>query len=78
MQGIREYLVLMPTLIIRRAIGGAGCNYSLLGEPRMIGKHRVAVASVEVSWAALNEARKRTKMSNPVLSYIDPNNQEAA
>jgi N-acyl-L-homoserine lactone synthetase len=78
MHGIKEYLVLMPTLIIRRAIGGAGCNYALLGEPRLIGKHRVAVASVEVSWEALTEARRRTKISDSVLSYIDPDKQEAA
>ncbi|MBT3629073.1 MAG: autoinducer synthase [Rhodospirillaceae bacterium] len=66
--GIQQYLVLMPILIIRRIIGGAGCNYDLLGETKSIGNHRVGVASVEVSHAALAEARRRFGIHDPVLS----------
>ena len=67
--GIQQYLVLMPILIIRRIIGGAGCQFKLLGEPRTIGNHRVGVAAVEVSHAALLEARRRFGIHDPVLKF---------
>ena len=69
---IQHFLVLMPVLIIRRIIGGAGCHYEWLGEPRNIGKHRVAVARVTVSPQALHEARRRFGDSSPVLNYVNP------
>lgn len=76
MQGIRRYLVLMPVPIISRVIGGAGCSYSYLGEPHMLGRHRVAVASVDVSAEILIEARRRLNVDEPVIQYWE--NEEAA
>ncbi len=68
LNGIRQYLVLMPNLIIRRIIGAAGCDFELLGTPRQLGSHRVAVAAVDVSHGALAEARRRFAIHNPVLN----------
>ena len=72
LNGIRHYLVLMPVLIIRRVIGGAGCQYVWLGEPRSIGKHRVAVARVTVSSQTLHEARRRFGAFSPILNHVNP------
>lgn len=66
--GIRQYLVLMPALIIRKVIGGAGCRYQWLGEQRRVDKYRVAAASVEVSPQDLAAARNRLGIHQPVLN----------
>ena len=66
---IRHYLVLMPVPIIKRIIGGAGCQYEWLGDSRNIGRHRVAVARVTVSPQALGEARRRFGLFSPVLNH---------
>lgn len=78
MQGIRRYLVLMPVPIISRVIGGAGCTYAYLGEPRTLGRHRVAVASVDVSAEILREARRRLNAPEPVLNYHQDWTEEEA
>ncbi len=68
LNGIRQYWVLMPVPIIRRIIGGAGCRYKWLGRPQSIGKHQIAVASVEVSPQALAVVRNRLGINDPVLN----------
>jgi acyl homoserine lactone synthase len=71
LHGVRQYWVLMPAMIIRRVIGCAGCAHELLGPPQRLGKHRVAVAAVEVSHEALVEARRRSGIHRPVLNIED-------
>jgi acyl homoserine lactone synthase len=68
LHGISRYLVVMPPLIIRRAIGGLGCDYRFLGAPQRLGRHPVVAASVAVSRQILTEARRRAGIHGPVLS----------
>jgi hypothetical protein len=58
----------MPPLIIRRAIGGLGCDYRLLGAARQLGRHTVAAAAVAVSWRSLTEARQRADIAQSILT----------
>lgn len=68
LHGIQRYLVLMPILIIRKVIGGAGCPFELIGQPQRLGSHRVAIAAVDVSVHALAKARQRLGIHHPVLN----------
>lgn len=65
--GIERYLVLMPHLIIRRTIGGAGCRFRFLGQSRNLAEYPVAAAEIEVSTEAWNQARGKLGLSRPVL-----------
>lgn len=69
--GIDRYLVLMPHLIIRRTIGGAGCNYRFLGETRNLADYPVAAAEIEVSEQALASARAKCAVPGSVLRRHD-------
>lgn len=69
--GIDRYLVLMPHLIIRRTIGGAGCNYRFLGESRNLADYPVAAAEIEVSEQALASARAKCGVHGSVLRRHD-------
>ncbi|MCA1908552.1 MAG: hypothetical protein LDL39_09340 [Magnetospirillum sp.] len=69
--GIDRYLVLMPHLIIRRTIGGAGCNYRFLGETRNLADYPVAAAEIEVSEQALTSARAKCAVPGSVLRRHD-------
>ncbi|MCP5371487.1 MAG: GNAT family N-acetyltransferase [Hyphomicrobiales bacterium] len=75
--GVDQFLVMMPVLIIRKVIGGAGCPYEWLGSPHQVGRHRVAAASVDVSSAILSEARMRLGVTYPVLSNGERNKEAA-
>lgn len=79
-RNISNYLVVMPALIIKRNIGGAGCAYRMLGRSSDVGSYPVAAASVEVSETSLLEARRRLNIPGPVLADIAPDHadQEAA
>jgi N-acyl-L-homoserine lactone synthetase len=68
LHGISHFLVVMPPLIIRRAIGGLGCDYRLLGAARQLGRHTVAAAAVAVSWRSLTEARQRADIAQSILT----------
>lgn len=65
--GVDRYLVLMPHLIIRRTIGGAGCAYRFLGESRTLADYPVAAAEIEVSPQALASARAKIGIVGSVL-----------
>ena len=67
MMGIERYLVLMPPLIIRRTIGGAGCQVRFLGQSRSLAAYPVAAAEIRVSAEALAGARARAGLDQPVL-----------
>ncbi|WP_291717171.1 acyl-homoserine-lactone synthase [Magnetospirillum sp. 64-120] len=69
--GIDRYLVLMPHLIIRRTIGGAGCKFRFLGESRTLTDYPVAAAEIEVSEQALASARAKCAISGSVLRRHD-------
>ena len=77
LNGIRQYLVLMPVLIIRRVFGCAGCTYEWLGQPRVLGRHRVAVAAIDVSYDALLKSRHRFRIHSPVLNLEHPDEEAA-
>lgn len=68
--GIERYLVLMPHLIIRRTIGGAGCAYRFLGQSRNLADYPVAAAEIEVSERAWSTARAKLGLSAPVLVRV--------
>lgn len=65
--GIDEYLVVMARAVVRRTIGGLGCNVRFLGSSDHIGRYPVSAASVGVSAEALREARLRTGIASPIL-----------
>lgn len=67
MSDIDRYLVLMPQLIIRRTIGGAGCDYRFLGESRNLAAYPVAAAEVSVSPEALLRARAKAGLTGDIL-----------
>lgn len=71
MNGIDRYLVLMPQLIIRRTIGGAGCDYRFLGESRNLAAYPVAAAEVSVSQEALSRARVKAGLADDILIRHD-------
>jgi len=75
--GVDQFLVMMPVLIIRKVIGGAGCNFEWLGSPHKVGRHKVAAAAVDVSPATLVEARMRLRVGYPVLSHAGRNKEAA-
>lgn len=67
MMGIERYLVLMPPLIIRRTIGGAGCEVRFLGQSRELAAYPVAAAEIRVSPEALARARARAGIEYDVI-----------
>lgn len=69
--GINRYLVLMPHLIIRRTIGGAGCNFRFLGETRALADYPVAAAEIEVNAQALASARAKIGFHGSLLRRHD-------
>lgn len=77
-QGISRYLVVMPPLVIRRAIGGLGCNYRLLGAPQRLGWHPVVAASITASRQSLAEARRRSRIDRPVLAMAGESTETIA
>lgn len=75
-RGISEYLVLMPAFFVRRQIGGAGCQYRLLGQTQQFGRVQMAVAAVDVTVDALANARCRAGITSALLDA--PRLQESA
>jgi len=69
MLGIERYLVLMPPLIIRRTIGGAGCEVRFLGQSRELAAYPVAAAEIRVSPEALAAARARAGIDHEVIRH---------
>ena len=69
MMGIERYLVLMPPLIIRRTIGGAGCEVRFLGQSRELAAYPVAAAEIRVSPEALARARARAGIEYDVIRH---------
>lgn len=67
--GIDRYLVLMPQLIIRRTIGGAGCDYRFLGASRDLAAYPVAAAEVGVTHDALLRARAKAGLPGDILIH---------
>ncbi|HEX2580390.1 MAG TPA: acyl-homoserine-lactone synthase [Dongiaceae bacterium] len=56
---IERFMVVMPTQIIRRVIGNAGCPYHYLGEPQIMDGMRIAAAAIEVSADIVAHIRHR-------------------
>lgn len=75
--GIESIWVLMPMLIIRRAIGQLGCPYEWMSDPQRIGMHKIAIARVEVSPHALARARDNLGIHHSVLNPL-PEHRVAA
>jgi acyl homoserine lactone synthase len=65
--GVERYLVLMPALIIRRTIRGAGCEVRFLGQSRELAEYPVSAAEIRVTPQALASARARAGIDWPII-----------
>src|SRR5690606_39275753 len=66
-QGIRRYLALMPVRLLEHVIVKAGCEVTLLGPTRRIGRFPTVAASLAVSPKVLAEIRIRAALGQRSL-----------
>ena len=66
--GIRQYLVVMPVRLLQCVVVKAGCEVSILGSSRMIGRFPTVAAYLTVSQNVLAELRRRAGIGAPVLA----------
>jgi acyl homoserine lactone synthase len=78
LHGVARYLVVMPPLIIRRAIGGLGCPFEFLGSAARLGRHGAVAAAVYPTAQTLAEGRRRAGVAFPVLNFAARRDAEAA
>ncbi|MEG3617508.1 acyl-homoserine-lactone synthase [Magnetovibrio sp. PR-2] len=66
--GIQSYLVLSPLAILRRVIGpgGAGCEYTQLGDQEVFGRTRVMAAEVTVNAETLSNVKDKFGTDNVI------------
>lgn len=66
-RGIESYLAVMPLRLLKCVVVKAGCEVSIPGPPRMIGRFPTVAAYLAVSTAVLGELRRRAAIAGPVL-----------
>ena len=64
---IESYLILAPTVVLKRTYGGAGCAVTLLGTPSRLGRDLVAAAACHVGREILDRVYHRNNIAGPVL-----------
>ena len=64
---IHRYLVVMPVRLLKCVVIKAGCEVSILGSSRMIGRFPTVAAYLTVSEEILAELRRRAGIGGPVL-----------
>lgn len=64
---IERYLAVMPVRLLKCVVVKAGCEISILGPPRMIGRFPTVAAYLTVSARVLGKLRRRAAIAGPVL-----------
>lgn len=67
MHGIHLYLAVMPVRLLKCVVVKAGCQVSVLGPPRLVGRFPTVAAYLTVSTDVLDELRRRAGFGGPVL-----------
>lgn len=67
--GIKLYLAVMPLRLLQCVVVKAGCDVTILGPARSIGRFPTVAAYLTVSAAVLGELRRRAAISGRVLRH---------
>ena len=65
--GIRQYLVLMPLVVLKRTFPNMGCKVEIIGAQKRMGLDMVAPALCDVSHEILANVHAKTGIRHPVL-----------
>jgi acyl homoserine lactone synthase len=66
--GVRQYVVLMPLLVLKKIFPRMGCEVELIGPHQRVGKDLIAPALCDVSEAILHRVRKQTGTTHSILT----------
>lgn len=69
--GVRQYLVLMPLLVLKKIFPRMGCSVELVGPCQRMGKDMIAPAYCQVSASILQQVRETTGVTNSVLNISE-------
>lgn len=67
MHGIKGYLAVMATRLLKCVVVKAGCDVTLLGPERVLGRLPAAAAYLTISPEVLSELRRRAAIAGSVL-----------
>lgn len=68
LNGIKEYLGVMPVQIFRQVLQASGCEVKLIGPPARIGPLRIAAAAIPIRHDILDKVRRTRGITGPVLN----------
>lgn len=66
-EGIKQYLVLMPLVVLKRSFPNLGCTVKIIGAEKRMGLDRVAPAMCDVSPEILANVRNKSGIRHSVL-----------